>query len=68
MGPSEGFIPRSAAELQEKDEQVAEIMKGIPPTPSNPIHFYVDAESDDGAKNMDFSQEDPPTISTFQPS
>ena len=27
MGPSEGFLPRIAVELEEKNEQVAEIMQ-----------------------------------------
>ena len=68
MGPSEGFLPRSATKLQEEEEEVAKIMEeGIPPPPSNPTHFFVDAEIEEGAEDVDLSQ-DPPivaNISTF---
>ena len=68
MGPSEGFLPKFAAELQEEEDELAEIMEeGIPPPSSNPTHFFVDAEIKEGAEDVDLSQ-DPPivaNISTF---
>ena len=66
VGPSKGFLPRTLAEVVQEDEKVVEIMEeGIPPPRPNPTHFFVEAETDDGAEDVDLSQEDPPTVSNI---
>ena len=48
MAPSGSFLPRSVAQVAQKEEVLAEIIKrGLLPTLSNSTHFYVDDEERD---------------------
>ena len=60
MGPNKTFLLRIVVEVQKKEIDVAKIIQeGLPPSPSNPTHYYVGNEGKDKFEE-ELSQENPP--------